>query len=706
MKQETKLKIEKFLKMKNPSEKVLDFILKILNKCSNLYYETGNSPLTDEEYDQIYNKYKKYRGDILSIDTSSEGKRNKNLINTEHLFPQLVGTLDKANYVFIKDKEEANNLNVNTVEELINQMYENGNLKKNQKFDYFISWKIDGNSITIVWNDKKEVELALTRGKNGMGSDKTNYFKNRLLPKDVKIPPNCKIGIKFEAVVSFENKKLIEEKLKREYASPCSLVAGLLSKNDIDQSIIDMIDLVPIRVQYSSKELKRDEELKIIKKLSEDKIFGNISISPSLNKFDKFDITIYNEDYKSILKRIQDIYEKYSSYREKLPFPVDGIVIEIVTESIRKQLGRITDRNKFELALKFPYDSKKSKVKDIEFYVSTNGTGRITPVVIFEDVKFSRAVCNHVSIANYDRFKKLKLAKGDEVTISYHNDVLAYLTRDENLEHVGEPIKFIKECPKCGQKLKINKTKTFVFCNNKKCPSLIIGNVNNYLIKLGIDNIRENIIEDLYNAGLVNNIPDLYSLTSEEIEKIEGYQKISAKNIIKEINSKKDVYDYELLGSLGFKNISLNTCKLINKKYTIKEIENICNDDFDELSLHLIEIDGIADITAKQFEKDFKNNLNTIKKLSSILNVKEVKNEIKVSQEPKNIVFTGFRDADLQQKLELSGHSVKSGVSKKVDILVAATKGSNSGKEQKAKEYGINIYDLKEFKEKILPTLI
>jgi DNA ligase (NAD+) len=710
-------KCNEFLKEKKPSKDLLKEVKTIIDYCSNIFYdEDKESPLTNEEFDRVYNRYVKFTGkDIPAVDSTSK-KRNKNLVDTEHLFPELVGTLDKTNYVLNKDREFSGNLDTNTVEEWFNKLLKANLISPSKRYRFYISWKLDGNSITLAYNDKREVIMALTRGKDGLGSDKTKYFKNRRLPEWFPIEKGDIVGIKYEAITSFEDKERIELILHKNYASPCSLVSGLLSSDNPSSTALDNISLAPIRIQYKNKNINREEELELIAKLHEKTKSYPISINPYINIKDNtiqiknghlvFNTLMKMSKPSDIIKEIKAEYSRFTDIKPNLPYPVDGMVIELADSDIRESLGRKSDRNNFEFALKFPYDVKRTTVEDIEFYVSTNGTGRITPVVRFEPLKFDRAVCDHVSIANYKRFKELKLAIGDEVIIEYRNSVLSYLNIDEDMTHVAKPIKFITKCPMCGEPLRVNANKTFVHCVNKKCPSINIGKINNFLTKIGVNFVRENIINDLYNAKLVVDIPSLYSLEAKDIAKLNGYGKQSANNIIKSINSKKELFDYELVGSLGFKNIGRTTCKEIFKKYTIDDIIAIMDDELDDLNLKLVEINGIADITAKQFEKDFKKNLKLINKLRTILTVKEYKNTISSTSDPKIIVFTGFRDNSLQNKLEAAGHFVKSSVSKKTNILVTATKGSGSVKEVKAEELGIEIYSLNEFLNEKLDELI
>ena len=65
------------------------------------------------------------------------------------------------------------------------------------------------------------------------------------------------------------------------------------------------------------------------------------------------------------------------------------------------------------------------------------------------------------------------------------------------------------------------------------------------------------------------------------------------------------------------------------------------------------------------------------------------------------VVFTGFRDVDLQQAIETAGGEMQSGVSAKTTILVTRDPNSTSGKVQKARDKGVMILGIDEIKEMV-----
>ena len=63
----------------------------------------------------------------------------------------------------------------------------------------------------------------------------------------------------------------------------------------------------------------------------------------------------------------------------------------------------------------------------------------------------------------------------------------------------------------------------------------------------------------------------------------------------------------------------------------------------------------------------------------------------------KQIVFTGFRNPELEKKIEALGGEVGNTLSKKTSILIMKEKGSGSSKEKKALDYGVEVMTVEEF---------
>ena len=77
----------------------------------------------------------------------------------------------------------------------------------------------------------------------------------------------------------------------------------------------------------------------------------------------------------------------------------------------------------------------------------------------------------------------------------------------------------------------------------------------------------------------------------------------------------------------------------------------------------------------------------------------KISNEKKVSTEKKYVLFSGFRDKNLELKLMKNGYSIGDTINKNITLLVVKDKTKTSVKMKKANELNIPIYDANELKE-------
>lgn len=112
---------------------------------------------------------------------------------------------------------------------------------------------------------------------------------------------------------------------------------------------------------------------------------------------------------------------------------------------------------------------------------------------------------------------------------------------------------------------------------------------------------------------------------------------------------------------------------------------------------HISRLNGFDDKTAKKIAQGLPLIKAFIDQNSDYITLVEEKK----TDEMKDIavVFTGFRDSELEERVEKMGGKISSGVSKKTTYLVAADPSSNSGKAGKARELGVKVLSIDEFKD-------
>ena len=642
-------------------------LIKILTEASNAYYNTDTKIMSDDEFDDLEREYqRRFKKKFIG----AEPLEGKGTINVTHSYGDLVGTLSKCKNIddFMDWYLDAFNK--------ITCNYNHSN--HNYLPELYLTLKYDGNSVVIEYKDGKVVK-ALTRGKNGKGLDLTHVFKDYHELEYIK--EEC--GIKYEVIMTYENFKKLMKDENISYANPRSIVAGKLGCDDAVK-YADYFTLVPLWIKYKDKTLTKDEQRDLLNKefgIEYTDLVGNYSDS----------ILKAKDDWDGVRRAITSYYEKIQSIRQDLPFMIDGIVIELVDENIRKELGMNTGFPNWGTALKFPYMEKTSKV--VKFDYCLGDSGRITPRVWFKPVEFNGTVHQKQSLQNYKRYKELNLSIGSDILVQYSNDCLSYIERLETANNKELDKKKKEEiilCPECGAKAEANENETFLFCPNNNCPGKIVGKLQNYLTKMDIKGIKENMLTAFKEAGLVHNIEDLYTMDYSKIADIDRMGEKVAENVKKAINSKVP-YDYEILGAMGIENCSLTTAKDICKVYTLKELINLFNTiERKQFLYKLMDVEGIAEITAKYVYSGIEENYNTIKFLLN-KNHKNYKESIKTASKQEVFVFTGFRDKQLQADLESKGHKVTGSVSNKTTVLVAKDPSGRSSSLEKARKLNIPI---------------
>jgi DNA ligase (NAD+) len=665
--------IQKLKGKKSLNEQQMKIINDLIEKASDSYYNTGEEIMSDEEFDTLTREFKRLGG---VIKVGAEPPKGKGTVDVKHSFEELVGTLDKTNFIY---EEDVNDDTKKSVEEWLGNVLTK--LPKGYKFSLGISFKFDGNSVVVEYS-KGKVKTALTRGRNGLGMDLTHVFK------DHKIVDKDNVGIKYEVIIPWDRYKQLMEDTGVSYANPRSLVSGKLG-DDNAYEYYKYMELVPLWVKPLDGFMEREEQLEFIERNfgEENSLFSDYRLIEDVS-YDN--VGVFFEELK-------DMYNHYNTARYELPFMIDGLVIEVLEQEARDILGYVNDEPNWATALKFPYMEKTTKVTGFDFTLGDSGI--ITSRVWFEPVEFNGTIHNKQSLQNYRRFKELALGVGSDILVQYRNDCLTYVlpVKTENNKDII-PSDYIQECPVCSGKVEITKTGAFAYCSNEACEGKVVGKVQNFLTKMDIKGIKESTITKLRDAGLVSDIVDMYNLNFEQVSKVEGLGEITAINIIGAMSSKIP-YDYEILGALGIPAFSTSKAKELCKEYSLQELRESAVWDRNKAVNIIRNAEGFSDITANYIVDGLISNEATI---TFLLNRphKVFKEEAKKFSNVKamKVVFTNFRNEALQTQIEMMGHKVTGSVSGKTDVVVCPDPNGTTTKLAKARDLGIRIVTVDDFK--------
>lgn len=636
---------------------IIELIIKILQDIYN--NSELISPVSDELYDMLYDIYlSNGNKDIIGAPV----KLTSNNKISNHTYPDLRGTLDKIH--FITNDEKKPDEKRKSLEDWIKRIENKLDEKINPIVYLFPKW--DGISCVQECDENGIVKKALKRGDTirNEAEELTELFKGidfscekNIDSGDIMV--NEPYGVKCEVIMSHGNFEKLIKKYKN-FKSPRSAVSSIINSDILDKKYLPYLTVIPLQIQFSNN--------------------SEIFIAPSsLNVFPYRKCRL--KDFETIKSHIEELRNEVN---DKMGIDIDGIVVSIIDSDLKIKLGRIDNINKYQVAYKFPPESARTVINDV--FMSVGVFSSITPVAQIKPVKLKGNTISNISLGSIDRFESLNLSPGDEVIIKY--DVIPYLEIDSTCKKSGnEPFKTPTHCPVCGNVLVLDPV---LRCVNLECDSRIIGKILNYVNKMDIANISVSRIRNLYNAGILTSIVDLYKLDNhkKEIINMEGFGKKSYQRLIDDINSRKDVYDYELIGSIGIPDVGRKIFKKILDVYEINKLFKICeNNNISELT----KISGIKELTAKKIIRGININRNLLEQLIKILNVKRDTRTYTIK-----VAFTKVRDPEFAKYLDSQNVLVLDSYTKDVDILIVPSLSTHSSKVDKAIKQNKQIISLED----------
>ena len=596
---------------------------------------------------------------------------SKKNINVPHKYPNLVGSLDKCKFTLNKeaiDRGVFNDSNVKVFERDFLQLhYKMGIIDMNTPFEMVIELKYDGVSVEADVTDK--ILSARSRGdaNENIAADLSEIFEGYKFPYSVPIPDNESFGMKFEAIITSVNLDRLQNLKNKGYKNSRNAVIGLLGSSDA-YDYRDLITLVPLA---TSLDVDRITEIEFLNKYYHSGVLLNYAV--------------LRGTYKEILFQVYSFVKEAEALRPFMPFMYDGVVVSYTDPKIIKQLGRENSINKYSMAIKFNPLVREAIFNGYSYTVGQDGI--ITPMIHYTPVEFNGTIHTKSSGHSYKRFIDLNLAIGDVLKIEYTNDVMPYVTKSDTngmIIHSNMPEKFPTNCPFCSTQIVINESGKSAICPNKYCPARIISRMVNMMDKLNVKDFGEETFRTLNTKS----ISELFNYKYNDLV-ILGPN--NAEKFLERINYIKEtpIYDYKIIGSIGFTGIAIETWKKVLRSIPINDILF----DSDELLYNkLVSIKGIGSVIAQTIvveRKEFHEDI-----ISILQNIKTIIPSFGLVDTGKVIRYSGCRPSDeLTSYLEEKGCDANpnAGVTKKTDILIVPHTGFQSNKVSKLRDDAIIV---------------
>ena len=302
---------------------------------------------------------------------------------------------------------------------------------------------------------------------------------------------------------------------------------------------------------------------------------------------------------------------------------------------------------------------------------------------------------------NLDFIRERNIKIGDTVTVRKAGDIIPEVLCAHPERRDGTQVEFFMptHCPSCGEPVSRDEGDgAAIRCTNSSCPAQLSRSIEHFASKgaMNLDGLGPQIVNALLENKLITNCADLYTLSTDDVARIDRMGQKSAQNLINSIENSKSAGLERLIYALGIRNIGEVAAAALAQKY--KTLDALMHATRDELC----DIQDFGEITAECVIEFFSHeqNIALCRRLEELgLNVRSTFVQLDARFEGLTFVLTGTlpsmsRDA-ASKMIKDRGGKVAGSVSKKTSFVLA---GEDAGsKLTKAQSLGVTVIDEAEF---------
>ena len=648
-----------------------------LNDLNFQYYQNSTSKVTDFEFDKFLAQLRDLENqypEFVREDSPTHrvgGTISKEFESVTHRFPMLsLGNTYSAKDLTDFDERVRKGLG-------------------EADYEYICELKFDGVALSM-WYENGTLSRGVTRGDGVRGDDITANVKTiRTIPLNViakNMPVRFEVrGEGFMPLTTFEALNKEREDIGEQLlANPRNAASGTF------------------KMQDSGVVAKRKMDCYMYQFLSDDDVFSTHEESLIRMKEMGFNVSQTWEKCKN-MEEVLAFINQWDKKRHTLPLNTDGIVIKLNSFAQRNILGYTAKSPRWAISYKYQSESVSTLLESVSYQVGR--TGNITPVANLKPVLLAGTTVKRASIHNANEIIRLDLYLGDYVFVEKGGEIIPKITRvdlDKRSDNLVK-VQFPTVCPECGTELIRKEGEANHYCSNDKgCPPQIKGKIEHFIQRkaLNIENLGTETIDMFYHKGLVKNPADLYDLKRENLLNLEGFKEKSIQNILLGVEKSKEIPFKQVLFGIGIRFVGATVAEKLAIYFN--GIDNLAKATQEEL-LQVPEIGlRIAQSVVEYFQNT--DNQEFIARLR-VAGLQFTHNAVEIVVEGEGLAgktfvisgtFQNFERDDLKIKIEANGGKVLSGVSGKLNYLIAGSEAGPS-KLEKAKKLNVSIISEDDF---------
>lgn len=645
-----------------------------IERANRAYYELDAPEISDEEYDRVFRALQELEAAHPELRTPDSptmrvgGAPATNLPKARHAVPML--SLDNA---FNGEELRAWHERMVKVD------------ARAARAALTIEVKIDGAALSLTYRDGV-LERGITRGNGIEGEEITgnvraiNDIPLRLngddVPALIEVRGEVYIPRKAFQRVNAERERAGQDPLQ----NPRNAAAGALRALDPTEArrrrlrffgyqVVVVEGTLPVSTHHAELEMLAS---------------WGFPVDPSYGS------------HTSIEDVIQ-IADEWADRIRNLDYDADGLVIKVDDLQLQEELGSVGRAPRWAIARKYPAEAGFTRLLDIE--VNIGRTGALAPTAILEPVRIGGVTVSRATLHNEDIVASRDVRIGDMVEVIRSGDVIPKVLGPVREKRTGNEVEWQppRQCPYCGSTLVRPEGEANRYCLNLACPGRNYEALVHFASRGGMDiqGLGPERIRQLLDAGLLKTASDLYRISADQLQSLEGFAEQSAQALVDAIAESRSRPLRLLLTGLGIRHVGSTVAKLLARRFGSMSALRSASED------EITALDGVGPVIGNSLVAFFADPpssalLDDLEKLGVAQT--EGSSGAAAGDQPlagKIYVLTGtlptLKRGRATELIEAAGGTVKSSVSRKTDTVVA---GDDAGdKLAKANELGIEVID-------------
>jgi len=638
------------------------------------YYVQDDPEISDPDYDDLLRELRRLEEEHPDLRTSDSptqrvgGRALQRFGEVQHLLPML--SLANA-----RDEDE-----LRAWEHRVRNLRAKRGIEE-RAIEYVTEPKVDGLAISLVYEEGKLVRGA-TRGDGEIGEDVTENLKTiGEIPQEIGPDAPLLVEVRGEVYLPLAGfARLNEEQAaagQKTYANPRNSAAGSLRQlnPEVTRSRPLSIWCYGIGASEGLDHRRHSESIAWLRK-------HGFKVNE--------DVEVHT-DIDSVIETCRGWVER----REDLDYEIDGVVVKIDEYEVQQALGVVGREPRWAIAFKFAPTTAVTKLQSIG--VNVGRTGNIVPWANLEPVQISGVTVSKATLHNEEDIARKDIREGDQVVVMRAGDVIPQVVSPVTQRRTGREKRYKppKKCPECGTPTVKPEGEVWTRCPNRlDCPGQIVQAFKHFVSRgaMDIEGFGEKLVHRFFTEGLVRALPDIYRLTVERLEPLEGFQRRSAENLVASIEASKRQPFHRVLYAVGIPGIgSVNARALASHFGSIDRLMDASQEEIEE-------VEGMGPVLAGVIREtlDEPRNQKLIEDLRSAgLQMEHDRRSVSGSAggsqdgplAGRTFVLTGTlpgmsRD-EATERITAAGGKVTGSVSSKTDYVVAgADPGSKVAKAQ------------------------